>query len=354
MASMLRGALIGVGNVAVHGHLPGWLSRQGVEIVAGTDLRPARRLEFHSRLPQARWYDSVDELLTGEALDFVDISTPPATHAALIRSALEHGLHVLCEKPLVCKPEDLSALVRLAAEADLVLYAVHNWLHAPVVRKVRDLVRQGAIGQVKRCLWQTLRTQPAATADAQAGNWRLDPAMAGGGILADHGWHVFYVLREWLGQAPIRIGARLETRRFLQWPLEDTATLWCEFPSTTAEVFLTWASDVRQIRAELEGTCGTIRVEDGTVVLIQSRPHRREQQWPCPPALSEGSHHPDWFGRVASGFIAEVKEVTARSVNLAEAALCVRLLTLAQESSRRGGHLLPVAEASPSATAPCA
>src|SRR5918911_4225468 len=196
MASMLRGALIGVGNVAVHGHLPGWLSRQGVEIVAGTDLRPARRLEFHSRLPQARWYDSVDELLTGEALDFVDISTPPATHAALIRSALEHGLHVLCEKPLVCKPEDLSALVRLAAEADLVLYAVHNWLHAPVVRKVRDLARQGAIGQVKRCLWQTLRTQPAAAADAQAGNWRLDPAMAGGGILVDHGWHVFYVLRE--------------------------------------------------------------------------------------------------------------------------------------------------------------
>src|SRR5919109_1587008 len=238
---MLRGAIIGVGNVAVHGHLPGWLSRRDVEIVAATDVCPTRQLELRSRLPQARWYNSVDELLAGEALDFVDICTPPATHEGLIRSVLGCGLHVLCEKPLVCKPEKLSALARLA--------------------------------------------------DAQAGNWRLDPAMAGGGILVDHGWHVFYVLREWLGQTPSRIGAQLETRRFLQWPLEDTATIWFEYPSTTAEVFLTWASDVRRIWAELEGTRGTIRVEDGTLVLVQSSPIRREQRWPCPPALSEGSHH---------------------------------------------------------------
>ena len=339
---MLRGAIIGVGNVAVHGHLPGWLSRQDVEIVAATDVCLTRQLELRSRLPQARWYNSVDELLAGEALDFVDICTPPATHEGLIRSVLGCGLHVLCEKPLVCKPEKLSALARLAAGADRVLYTVHNWLHAPVVQKVRELVWQGVIGQVKRCLWQTLRTQPAAIADAQAGNWRLDPAMAGGGIMVDHGWHVFYVLSEWLGQTPSRIGAQLETRRFLQWPLEDTATIWFEFPATTAEVFLTWASDVRRIWVELEGTHGTIRVEDGTLVLVQSSPIRREQRWLCPPALSEGSHHPDWFEGVASGFVAEVRDATVRGVNLAEAALCVTLLSLAQESSRRGGHLLPV------------
>jgi predicted dehydrogenase len=306
-------------------------------------LRPAQRLELHSRLPQARWYNSVDELLAGEALDFVDISTPPATHAALIRSALEHGLHVLCEKPLVCKPGELSALAGLAAGADRVLYTVHNWLHAPVIQKVRELVRRGAIGQVKRCIWQTLRMQPAATANAQAGNWRLDPAMAGGGILADHGWHVFYVLREWLGQAPTRIRAQLESRRSPQWALEDTATVWLEFPATTAEVFLTWASDVRRIWAELEGTRGTIRVEDGTLVLLQSSPKQREWRWPCPPALSEGSHHPGWFEGVASGFVAAVTDASARGTNLAQAELCLTLLSLAQESSRRGGHLLPIA-----------
>jgi predicted dehydrogenase len=124
---MLRGAIIGVGNVAVHGHLPGWLARHDIAVVAGTDVRPTRRLELQAHMPQAHWYDSAEALLAGEALDFVDICTPPATHAGLIRSALRHGLHVLCEKPLVCRPEDLSALARLAAKADRVLYTVDNW-----------------------------------------------------------------------------------------------------------------------------------------------------------------------------------------------------------------------------------
>lgn len=339
---MLRGAIIGVGNVAVHGHLPGWLGRHDVEVVAGTDVRPTRRLELQSHVPQAHWYDSAEALLAGEALDFVDICTPPATHAGLIRSALRHGLHVLCEKPLVCRPEDLSALARLAAKADRVLYTVDNWRHAPIIHKVQELLWQGAIGEVRRCVWQTLRTQPATAADRPAGNWRLDPAMAGGGILVDHGWHAFYVLRWWLGQAPLHIGAQLETRRFRQWPLEDTATIRLECPSTTVEVFLTWAADVRRNWAELQGTQGTIRVDDGTLVLIQSSPKRRERRWPCPPALSEGSHHPDWFRGVASGFVAEVTDAAPRAVNLAEAGLCVTLVSLAQESSRRGGKPLPV------------
>ncbi|MBI3326966.1 MAG: hypothetical protein HYZ81_09725 [Nitrospinae bacterium] len=107
-------------------------------------------------------------------------------------------------------------------------------------------------------------------------------------------------------------------------------------------MFLTWAADVRRNWAELEGTRGTLRVDDGTLVLLQSGPKRRVRRWPYPPALSEGSHHPDWFAGVASGFVAEVTDPTARGVNLAQASLCLTLLTLAQESSRRGGNPLPV------------
>ena len=71
----------------------------------------------------------------------------------------------------------------------------------------------------------------------------------------------------------------------------------------------------------------------------------RGQRWACPPALSNGSYHPDWFGGVASGFVAEVTGgSTAPGANLAEAALCATLVALAQESSRQGGAVLPVPE----------
>ncbi|MFQ5959865.1 MAG: Gfo/Idh/MocA family protein [Candidatus Methylomirabilales bacterium] len=343
---MLRGAIIGLGNVAIHGHLPGWLARRDIEIVAGTDTNAAQARELRSHVPQARWYDSLDELLAGEGLDFVDICTPPATHADLIRTALERGLHVLCEKPLVTRLGDLDAVGKLVGEKARVLYTVHNWHQAPVIRKVSELLREGAIGEIRGCGWQTLRTQPAGSGESRMGNWRIDPAMAGGGVLMDHGWHAFYVLSEWLGEVPTRISAHLETRRHVEWPVEDTATVRLQFPSTTAEIFLTWTSDVRRNWARLEGTRGEIRLEDDTVVLMP-RPTGNEQRWPCPPALSSGSYHPDWFSGVASGFVAEVTGRSAvRGATVAEASLCATLVALAQESSRQGGKSVPVPEPS--------
>lgn len=335
---MLRGAIIGLGNVAVEVHLPGWAHRGDVEIVAITDVQPARRAGAEAHLPAARWYDSAGELMAREPLDFVDICTPPLSHLSLIRNALERGLHVLCEKPLVRSSEELTLVLRMATASGRVLRTVHNWHHAPIVKRTTQLVRQGAIGHVRRVVWQTLRTRPAPARDEQAdNNWRLDPEAAGGGVLADHGWHVFYVLQRWIGELPTSISARLETRRHTAWPVEDTATVQLSFPRATAEILLTWAADGRRNWAELTGADGCIELHDDTLVLARGG---RERRWWCPPALSNGSVHPDWFDPVASQFVGEVTGAARRDSNLAEASLCVMLQSLARESSRRGGQVV--------------
>src|SRR5207253_2445390 len=68
---MMRGAILGVGNVAINGHLPGWLAREDVEITAAADPRPAGLEALLARVPAARWYDTPRELLSREELDFV-------------------------------------------------------------------------------------------------------------------------------------------------------------------------------------------------------------------------------------------------------------------------------------------
>src|SRR5713101_6064513 len=209
---MLRGAMIGFGNVAVHGHLPGWLARRDARIVAVTDAEPARQAEWAARLPASRWYDSTPALLADDELDFVDICTPPSSHAALIREALDRGRHVLCEKPLVPSLDELRRLTERAALTGRVLHTVHNWHHAPIVQQTWELLADGAIGQVTHASWQTLRTRPALTTGG-ADNWRVDPRVAGGGVLTDHGWHVCYIVPAWLGARPTTVAARLETRR---------------------------------------------------------------------------------------------------------------------------------------------
>ena len=336
----LRGAIVGFGNIALHGHLPGWLDRRDVEIVAVTDARPARRSVAEEHGPQARWHDSADELLARGDLDFVDICTPPSSHAGLIRAALLRGLHVLCEKPLVGSLEDLETVARLASESDRVVHTVHNWHHAPIIRRTGEMIRDGAIGRVRRVVWETLRTGPAA--DVGDGNWRVDPAISGGGVLTDHGWHVFYVLGRWIGARPTEISAALETRRHTRWSVEDTATLRLTFPDATAEILLTWASDVRRNWVEITGTDGALRLEDEVLVLARNGDDSREQRWACPPALSAGSHHPDWFHQVVEDFLSSVRGAAPRRANLAEASLCVALEALARESSRRGARRLPL------------
>ena len=180
---MLKGAFIGFGNVAAKGHLPGWLARDDVRIVAATDAAASRRDVFLGACLDGRWHETVDDLLSGEKLDFVDICAPPGSHAPLIERALDAGLHVLSEKPLVTRIEDAERVAAAAARAGRVLHTVHNWLCAPICRKITALVDEGAVGPVRSVRWRTLRTQPAIAVSTEgAANWRVDAQQAGGGV----------------------------------------------------------------------------------------------------------------------------------------------------------------------------
>jgi predicted dehydrogenase len=339
---VLRGAFIGFGNVAANGHLPGWQSFHDVKIVAATDALVTRRGAFLEACPGARWYESVDELLSGEPLDFVDICTPPGSHAVLIERVLQSGLHVLCEKPLVIRLSDARTVAAAAARAGRVVHTVHNWLKAPICLKISALIADGAVGPVRSIRWQTLRTRPAVAVVPDGGtNWRIDPAAAGGGILFDHGWHALYCVVRWAG-IPGGIAATLEKRRFREWPLEDTATIALDLVSGTGNIHLTWAAGERANTIEIDGERGNIRAAHDRVVL---KTKTAEQHWSCPPALSEGSHHQDWFAGVATDFRHAV--TAGDNGNLEEAMLCAQLIDLAQRSSATGGVRLSVGGQTP-------
>jgi predicted dehydrogenase len=342
---MLRGAFIGFGNVAANGHMPGWRSRDDVRIVAATDAAGSRREAFLAACPDGQWHDGLDDLLMREQLDFVDICAPPGSHAALIGRALGAGLHVLSEKPLATRLDDAERLASAAEHAGRILHTVHNWLKAPVCLRISALIDEGAIGAVRSVRWRTLRTQPAtAVSTPGVANWRVDPRLAGGGILIDHGWHALYCVARWAG-VPLSVSARLETRRFHEQPLEDTATLILKTASGLSEIFLTWAAEERSNTIEIDGDAGHIRVAGDSVILKSNSGERR---WTSP-SLSEGSHHPEWFGGVAADFLAAA--AGGGKGNLDEALLCARLIDAAQRSSAAGAVAVALSGQAPDPTA---
>lgn len=352
---MLKGAIIGLGNVAVNGHLPGWEGCEQAQIVAAVDAIESRFVEARRCLPSAGLYTDIEALLTSESLDFLDICTPPGTHASLTRLALEKGLHVLCEKPLVLSPEELRVVRRSQTESGRVLHTVHNWWYAPIILKAADLIRDGRIGTIRHIDWRVIRCEPSVAVQSapdsvesatgspstalRTGNWRLDPVMAGGGILLDHGWHALYIILRWLGDDPKTIAASLEKRAHPEWPVEDTATVRLNFQEAVVDMFLTWASSSRSNSAVIEGTLGTILIDDDVLSLTDDS---GRQRWTFEQPLSRGSHHPDWFSRVRDDFLREISDEAHRGENLAEASLCAQLLHLAKESDSQEGQTLTV------------
>jgi predicted dehydrogenase len=188
----LRGAITGFGDVAAKAHLPGWRTREALSIVAIHDPISVRRHEAKRLLPNARVYDDLELMLEGEALDFVDVASPPALHAHAARLALEAGAHLLVEKPMCLAMDEFDDLARVAREKRRVLMCVHNWKYAPAYALARRMVDDGRIGAVRFISLDRLRTEPAGAGRA-GGAWRSSP-QSGGGILIDHGWHVFYLM----------------------------------------------------------------------------------------------------------------------------------------------------------------
>jgi UDP-2-acetamido-3-amino-2,3-dideoxy-glucuronate N-acetyltransferase len=112
------------------------------------DLDPKLRETFAARYPSARVTDSFEELLAADEVQGVVIATPVPTHYALAKQALEAGKHVLVEKPPAMKAQEIDELVALAAERDLVLMPGHLLLYHPAVRKLKELIDAGELGEV--------------------------------------------------------------------------------------------------------------------------------------------------------------------------------------------------------------
>jgi predicted dehydrogenase len=313
---MMTGAIVGFGEVAEKGHWPAYASSSDTRIGAVVDPDPVRRALAERIVPGVRTYASLDRVES--SLQFADICTPPSLHQQSVLDALARGWHVLCEKPFVLRSA-LVAPIRAEARArNLAVLPVHNWKYAPILRRATQLLNDGAIGALREVAITTIRSQAAATTGGTAYNWRHDPAVAGGGILMDHGWHAVYLALHWFGEAPGRVAADL--RSSSGYEVESDVDLRIQFPSGSARIVLTWNGNVRRNAITLRGQTGEIVVEDGTLTCAsRGRVERFEP-------LSAGSHHPEWFSAMLADVLASFAEPGRSGPALDEAEQCIGLI----------------------------
>lgn len=202
-----QGAFIG----GVH-RMAAALSQQ-IELVAGCFSRdPANTAQTGRELHLApeRCYATFADMAAREAarpagdrIDFVTIVTPNRTHFPVARAFLEHGFHVLCDKPMTFDVGEARELVRLVERTGLVFGLSHNYTGHPLVRHASAMFRDGAMGQVRKVIVEYLQdflAYPHERHGQKQALWRVDPAQAGaGGTLGDCGCHAINLLEFVLG-----------------------------------------------------------------------------------------------------------------------------------------------------------
>jgi predicted dehydrogenase len=319
-----RGAIIGFGEVARNGHWPAYAQSQQAKIVAVIDRSEERRKAARDSLPGVATFATIEELAARAEIDFVDICTPPSLHGEVMLDALARGWNVLCEKPLLLDLVELEKVRSLAQQSGRAVVPVHNWKYAPIVRRATELLRSGTIGQLNGVEIETLRIRDCAVADPDHPNWRRDPAIAGGGVLMDHGWHAIYLARHWFGEEPTDI--RASVHRTTPNEVEDETTLTLVFPNGSAKIFLTWRADVRRNTMRLIGEHDEIAIDDDTL-----RFGGESIQFES--GLSTGSHHADWFAAMLPDVIAGFRSPESARQSFDEAALCLSVIRRAYQTA---------------------
>lgn len=173
------------------------------ELVAGalsSTPEKARASGEDLGLDDDRNYGSYEEMAESEArredgIEAVAIVTPNATHLPVARAFLEHGIHVICDKPMTATLAEAEELAALVEASGRLFVLTHNYSGYPMIRQAREMVAAGELGAL-RVVQVEYAQDWLATPLEEAGNkqagWRTDPARAGaGGCVGDIGTHAY-------------------------------------------------------------------------------------------------------------------------------------------------------------------
>jgi predicted dehydrogenase len=216
-----------------------------LKLEALCDQDPTQLQLFRQRHPDARAVRELDAVLVDPAIEAVVIATPPQSHHALAKRALEAGKHVLVEKPLATRLDDAHELAELAAAKERVLMPGHTFIYSPAVNTVRDLIRSGVVGDVHF----------VTSSRMNLGKYNGD------GVVCDLAPHDLSILLYWLEQPVVEVAASGSS--VLRQGVPETAFMTLTFAQgQTANVQISWLAPRKLRQMIVVGSQRMVQYDD--------------------------------------------------------------------------------------------
>ncbi|MFV0410866.1 MAG: Gfo/Idh/MocA family protein [Paracoccus sp. (in: a-proteobacteria)] len=276
----MKWGLIGASAIA-EGRMIDAFRGNGDEVISVQSGGQARADEFAAKNGIDHATTEIDALLAQPGLDAVYISSTNEKHFAQAMAAIAAGKHVLCEKPLAMSLDDAVSMVRAADAAGLVFATNHHLRNAASHRAIRDLIRQGGIGEVL-----SARVFHAVSLPEALRGWRIDNAGAGGGVTLDIVVHDADTVRFHLGESPAEVVAMSVDGRMGQGVEDSVMSVWQMPSGVQVQTHESFTHTHASTGIEFHGTEGSIVARNvmtqnpnGEVLLM------RRDQTPMPVAF---------------------------------------------------------------------
>jgi predicted dehydrogenase len=237
--------------------MPGFsLARScSVTALSRRDMAKARASAEEYKIPFA--FDSAADLCRSPEVDAVLVTTPNSLHLSDVLTAIQHGKPVLCEKPMGMNAHECRQMVDAARQAGVLLGVAQVFRFEDSTARLRERL---AAGQIGRPIFA--RSEFSYSAGSHPRKWLTDPALAGGGPIADVGVHCVDALRYILQDEVVRVTAR-GMWDVASGGVEAAAVLSLEFArGTLGAALVSMRSDYRT-PIEFVGETGVLRADDG-------------------------------------------------------------------------------------------
>jgi D-apiose dehydrogenase len=258
-AAPLRVGLIGCGFFAEN-HLAAWSSMNDVVLAAVCDINLEKAHSAAERHKAGAYYGDAAEMLARERLDFVDIATTMESHASLVALAASGKLPTIVQKPLAPTWEDCVAIVEGTRAASIPFMVHENTRFLKPVRKIREVIDSGAIGKPT---WARVSFRTGHNI------YGMQPYLAKveNFVILDLGVHMLDVARFLMGEASRLYCQTQSIKPGIRG--EDMATILLQHESgATSVVEASYVSPIHpdpfpQLRVQVEGTAGSLRLDPG-------------------------------------------------------------------------------------------
>lgn len=273
----VRFGVVGVGNMgSAHARsLAQGLVKNGT-LAAVCDINPAKIQAIKKEVGQdVAEFSDAKEMFASGLVDCVIIAVPHYFHPELSIDALNAGLNVVCEKPEGVYTKQVKDLNEAASRSDKIFAMMFNQRTNPSHIKLREMVKNGEIGEVKRLNW-IITTWYRTQSYYDSGSWRATWTGEGGGVLFNQCPHQLDLLQWIMGETPSLVRAFCHFGKWHDIEVEDDVTAYLEFPGGATGCFITSTGDTPGTnRLEILGTKGKLVYEDNIITYYKLKTDER-------------------------------------------------------------------------------